>query len=304
MAKKNFYAVKVGNGGPAIYASWAECEAQVKGFQGAIFKGFTTRAEAEGFLGNSSSVQGSAAAAVPVAKKSKSNDGASTSGSRNAFSALMSAGQAKLGVAAGEIAVFTDGACAGNQNVAVTANPAGWGAVVVEGCLGDPPVGGHAVAELFGPVDLDSSSAHFLGAEVGSNNTGELSAVCEALRWLTEHDTSSRPAVICFDSMYAANQAQGIHKAHKNVALSKRSHVMLAAARRKRTVRFQHVKGHSGHMWNDTADTLANRGATGARSAVGGDQVLPAAPGAALSSAGPGVRVGTGSPSRKRPVDE
>ena len=47
MGKKNFYAVKQGNGGPAIYNSWPECEAQVKGFQGAIFKGFATRPEAE-----------------------------------------------------------------------------------------------------------------------------------------------------------------------------------------------------------------------------------------------------------------
>ena len=94
-------------------------------------------------------------------------------------------------------------------------NPAGWGAVVVDGCLGVPPVGGVATAELYGPVTLDASSPHFLGTEVGSNNTGELSAVCEALRWLIEADFLSpprpatpRPACICYDSEYAANQAQ------------------------------------------------------------------------------------------------
>jgi len=296
MGKKNFYAVKVGRDGPAIYASWADCEAKVKGYQGAVFKGFATRAEAEGFafVGSTPSPKegSTSVAAEPAAKRSKSNAGvafppsaaASTAASsghaaqpKSAFSALMSAGKAGKGVAADEIAVFTDGACAGNQNVAVTNNPAGWGAVVVEGCLGDPPLGGVATAELYGPVDLSPSSPHFLGAEVGSNNTGELSAVCEALRWLTEHEPSSRAAVICYDSNYAANQAQGIHKAHKNVALSRRSHQLLADARRRRPVRFQHVKGHSGHVWNDMADTLANRGATGARSATGGDRVQAAA---------------------------
>lgn len=192
------------------------------------------------------------------------------------------------GVQAGELAVFTDGACQGNQNVAVRANPAGWGAAVVDVCTGEPPVGGSAVAELYGPVELDASSPHFLGAEVGSNNTGELSAVCEALRWLTEHEPSRRAAVICYDSEYASNQAQGIHKAHKNVQLSARSKQLLATARQRRAVRFLHVKGYSNHVWNDAADALANRGATSRRSAVGGDR---SAPPPAMSAPSPAVSV-------------
>ena len=68
MGRKNFYAVKRGNGGPAIYTTWPECEARVKGFQGAVFKGFVTRAEAQAFLDGSA---GPAAAAAPAAKKAK-----------------------------------------------------------------------------------------------------------------------------------------------------------------------------------------------------------------------------------------
>ena len=49
MAKK-YYAVKNGKSGDNIYQSWAECEAQVKGAPGVVFKGFATRAEAEAFL--------------------------------------------------------------------------------------------------------------------------------------------------------------------------------------------------------------------------------------------------------------
>ena len=81
--------------------------------------------------------------------------------------------------------------------------------------------------------------------------------------------------VICYDSEYASNQAQGIHKAHKNVQLSARSKQLLATARQRRAVRFLHVKGHSNHVWNDAADALANRGATGQRSAAGGDRCAP-----------------------------
>ena len=174
MGKKNFYAVKCGNGGPAIYNSWPECEARVKGFQGAVFKGFVTRPEAQAFLDGSA---GSAAAAVPAAKKAKGSGAgapsqplaflapkgtaaASSSAKPNAFTALMT-GKAPAssggGIMPGELSIFTDGACAGNQNVATTNNPAGWGACVVEGTASGPPpkfrpVGGVAIAELFGPV--------------------------------------------------------------------------------------------------------------------------------------------------------
>lgn len=49
MAKK-FYAVKSGRK-PGIYKTWAECQRQVTGFKGAIFKGFETLEEAEAFIG-------------------------------------------------------------------------------------------------------------------------------------------------------------------------------------------------------------------------------------------------------------
>ena len=50
MAKK-FYAVKAGRT-PGIYESWSDCEKQVKGFGGAIYKSFSTKAEAQAFIGD------------------------------------------------------------------------------------------------------------------------------------------------------------------------------------------------------------------------------------------------------------
>lgn len=50
MAKKNFYAVKKGKT-PGIYRTWEECKKQVAGFSGAIYKGFSTEAEAAAFMG-------------------------------------------------------------------------------------------------------------------------------------------------------------------------------------------------------------------------------------------------------------
>ena len=39
--------------------------------------------------------------------------------------------------------------------------------------------------ELYGPVVIDQGSKYCLGATVGSNNTGELSGIIEAMLWLS-----------------------------------------------------------------------------------------------------------------------
>ena len=50
MAKK-FYAVRVGRK-PGIYTSWDECKENVGNFRKAVYKGFMTLEEAEGFMGD------------------------------------------------------------------------------------------------------------------------------------------------------------------------------------------------------------------------------------------------------------
>lgn len=47
---KNVFAVRKGRQ-PGLYATWAECEQQVKGFPGAEFKGFNSDADARSWLG-------------------------------------------------------------------------------------------------------------------------------------------------------------------------------------------------------------------------------------------------------------
>lgn len=49
MAKNNYYAVKVGRE-TGIFRTWAECQTQVKGFSGAVYKGFQNMADAEEYL--------------------------------------------------------------------------------------------------------------------------------------------------------------------------------------------------------------------------------------------------------------
>ncbi|TGE36924.1 double-stranded DNA-binding protein [Desulfosporosinus fructosivorans] len=45
MGKKNYYVVKEGSK-VGIFNNWAECQASVKGYKGAVFKGFETKVEA------------------------------------------------------------------------------------------------------------------------------------------------------------------------------------------------------------------------------------------------------------------
>ncbi len=47
-----YYAVQRGKK-PGVYNTWADCQAQVKGFSGAVFKKFASKAEAEAFAGAS-----------------------------------------------------------------------------------------------------------------------------------------------------------------------------------------------------------------------------------------------------------
>ena len=52
MGKKNYYVVKEGSK-VGIFNNWTECQASVKGYKGAVFKGFETKAEALEWLNGS-----------------------------------------------------------------------------------------------------------------------------------------------------------------------------------------------------------------------------------------------------------
>lgn len=63
MAKFRVYAVKKGRK-TGIFYTWAECEAQTKGFSGPVFKGFMSEEEANAWLSGSANTSGSTAAKV------------------------------------------------------------------------------------------------------------------------------------------------------------------------------------------------------------------------------------------------
>lgn len=211
--------------------------------------------------------------------------------------------------------IFTDGSCLGNQNVATTVCPAGWGFVAVrptsqvihDELLQAPDStlksfiarqlrsedSCTTLVQMHGPVVVDRAgstpgpwSRFTLGAEVASNNTGELSAMAEAFLWITTFVKEAPPTpstprlfVIAYDSEYAAKSITGEFNGAKNKSL-------ILTARRLRQeairairaavpdsgedpIRFVHVQAHSEVFWNERADRLALAGAQGHVSAAG-----------------------------------
>jgi ribonuclease HI len=100
-------------------------------------------------------------------------------------------------------------------------------------------------------------------AEVGSNNTGELTAIAAALSWLLKEDPTRRPAIICYDSKYAADSVEGLFNGKRNEQLIQYTRSLYTLVSLGCPLALQHVKGHSNNQWNDMADHLAKLGNKG-----------------------------------------
>ena len=228
--KKNFYAVHKGRR-PGIYAHWSGeggAEEQVKGFAGAVFRGFATRTAAEHFLrtGQVLPETGAAAQSAPASKSATpKKTGAKEQGTEEA-SALTS----------GAVVIFTDGASTGNPG------PGGYGAVL--------HLGGRR-KELSG------------GFRCTTNNRMELTAVIAALRTLEQRSQ----VVVYTDSSYVANgvtlgwakrwRARGWMRTASQRAENSDLWAALLDLLDRHSVEFRWVKGHAGSPENERCDRLA-----------------------------------------------
>lgn len=169
-----------------------------------------------------------------------------------------------------EYTIYTDGSAFGmNDGEGATKDtPAGWGLVAVKGPTGLNHDEGTVVEEQSGRVITDSNHPLWIGAEIGSNNTGELSAIYYALEWALHH--ADAPAseyggngivTIYSDSNYALNMVFGNWKPSTNKKLIQEIRSFADHVSRTITVKHAHIRAHSGFKWNEVADRLADRGA-------------------------------------------
>lgn len=171
-----------------------------------------------------------------------------------------------------EYTIYTDGSAFGmNDGKGATKDtPAGWGLVVVKGPNGTGPNHdkGTVVEEQSGRVITDPNHPLWLGAEIGSNNTGELTAIYWALEWALLHadvDASEYEGngivTIYSDSNYALNMVFGNWKPSTNKKLIQEIRSYADYVSRVITIKHSHIRAHSGFKWNEVADRLADKGA-------------------------------------------
>lgn len=225
MSKKNFYAVVKGHQ-PGIYTEWSGingAEVQVKGFSGAVYKGFSTRAEADTWFKEVSITQ-----TYPP----KSNSHA-RSNSNNSF--LMSVNHSDA-LAQGKTVVYTDGACIGNPG------PGGYGIVLLRA---------NSRLELSG------------GYRLTTNNRMELTACIVALENLKTPGkvmlfSDSQYVVNGINQNWAKNwQARGWCKNNGNKAENSDLWAKLLDLCEQHSVEFIWVRGHAGTKENERCDQLS-----------------------------------------------
>ena len=136
------------------------------------------------------------------------------------------------------VEIYTDGACRGNPG------PGGWGAVLRSG---------KHEKELYG------------GEPNTTNNRMEMTAVVKALTALT----NPSDVTLTTDSQYVRKGiTEWIHNWKKNGWKTSAKQAVknadlwqqIDALSTEHTIRWEWVKGHSGHPENERVDALANRG--------------------------------------------
>jgi ribonuclease HI len=133
--------------------------------------------------------------------------------------------------------VFTDGAC---SQFAASSGRGGWAAIAV--------FKGHVLS--------------FKGAEENTtNNRMEMTAMLKILERLAKSPWPLDEVLVHSDSQYAIRMFDGTYKVKAKTAnqdlIQRYRELEEALAAKGTKVRFQWVRGHSGHVYNEMADQLA-----------------------------------------------
>lgn len=221
MAKKKYYVVKCGVK-PGIYETWAECEAQTKGFSGAQYKSFTSMAEAEKyFCGEESTIKETA-----------------NLESTNTTEQINNQVEEELrGLAEDEVIAFVDG------SYSSTEEKSGFGVIIIDDKGIQTPLFKAFTKQL---------SADFLELR---NVAAELEGVKEAIKWAIAYKKTK--IKIYYDYEGIGKWADGSWKAKKEIT---RQYVTFLREKQAFiAIEFCRVPAHSGIEYNEMADKLAKK---------------------------------------------
>jgi ribonuclease HI len=223
--KKHFYAVVKGRR-PGIYLQWGGAggaEEQIKGYPGAVFRGFATRAEAEYFVRSGGFIP------APPQIMQIDQDHSTPAGTARPV-------DYHPDLAAGKVVIFTDGASTGN-----------------------PGPGGYGVVLLLGEERREMSG----GFRCTTNNRMELLGVISALSTLKQHIraviySDSRYVVDSVEKGWARRwRARGWMRDATNPAENADLWARLLDLLDQHPVEFRWVRGHADHPENERCDRLA-----------------------------------------------
>ncbi len=235
MAKKKFYAVAAGRA-TGIFTQWfgeGGAEKLVKGYTGAVYKGFPTIEEARAFI------------EANRGRKRKPSD--STGRKTASRSGTPSRNKAPAPIKAGQTVIYTDGGALGNPG------PGGYGTLIIQD---------GKTRELSKGFRRTTNNRMELMACIAG-----LSAVKKPGTIVLHSD--SRYVVNGITKGWAKKwKANGWKKADKSPALNPDLWDQLLKLCDKHDVEFRWVKGHAGIAGNERCDELAVKAASGRNLAV------------------------------------
>lgn len=219
MAKKKYYAVRCGVK-PGIYETWAECEAQTKGFSGAQFHSFGSVAEAEKYMiGEQNVIAGS-----------------TNSESKASAEQINEEVEEELrGLSEDEVIAFVDG------SYSSTEQKSGFGVIIIDN---------KGIQTSLYKAFTKQLSADFLELR---NVAAELEGVKEAIKWAIAYKKTR--IKIYYDYEGIEKWADGSWRAKKDIT---RQYVTFLKEKCALiTIDFCKVPAHSGIEYNEMADKLA-----------------------------------------------
>ncbi len=224
----SFYAVAKGKKS-GIYKTWKECEVQIAGFKGSVYKKFDTKKEAQQFIQNYE---------YDLKNDSESETESETDKkSESIESESVSAKQI-------DYYVYTDGACINNGKKNAKAG----------------------IGIYFGENDKRNVSKRVEGKQ--TNNTAELTAIIETYKIIKKDIKLKKNIVIFTDSEYALKCLKSYGKKldlndwKDEIPNKELVKELYTSYKNIKNVEFRHIRAHTGKndihsIGNDNADKLA-----------------------------------------------